>query len=492
MGRLRTLLVVLLLVLALLPSLHTQADAASVVVRVGIITDVHVGNQGSEARLEDFVNVMNQWKPDFVIQLGDAATGYYADSTHTTYATAAELDRFRVIYDKLIMPHYWVAGNHDVDVVSIEDWKFHTGAISDQYVLNYGGMRFIVINTEIPAEQVVGFLEPQLSSGNITTIVFGHKPLYTSNTTMNCMNGKDGELMLGADSVTQLLASSNNTKMYICGHLHQNDYVVENGIEYMALFGSLQYSGVQTNGFSALTFYSDGSYYLKGYGGQMDRGKKSDSDNQVYPEYIPSIPSPASAPPEPPIYYPPGSYSSGGFSGSGIVSVTPAGEKRTTSLLGVTGHDGTIWDDVEVLSADCRLSLNIPKRTVVHNKQGGLLMAIKVLDTGSRNGTISHVYELQPSGATFSQPLELRIKYKPTGDDSLFIALKKDNDWKALESSVDTKAQLVSANVTCLSTFAILTASGVKENEPIITDEGYIGQFDYRLTWAWFWYCINR
>jgi Icc-related predicted phosphoesterase len=463
------------------------ADDIYPVVKVGIITDVHVGNAGSETRLSDFVNIMNKWQPAFVIQLGDAATGL-SDNAIGGYTTIAELDRFRTIYDKLNIPHYWVAGNHDVDVISVDEWKSHAGINSDQYVLNYGGMRFIIINTEITAEWVVGFLEPQLSSENYTNIIFGHKPLVSGNFTTDY-------LMVGADNITQLLTSSNNTKMYICGHVHQNDYLLRNGVEYMTLYGSLSYSGNQINGFSAMTFYSDGSYYLKGYGGQIDRGEKSATDNQVFPEYIPSIPPSAPAPPEPPIYYPPGGYPSSGGSGGGSISVTPIGEKRTTSLLGVSGRDGTIWEDVEVLSADSKLSLFIPKRTIAHNKQGGLLPTIRVVDIGSQNGTVSHVYELQPSGAMFSQPLELRIRYKPVedvSDTSLFIALKAGNDWQVLESKVDVKERVVIAHIGYLSTFAVLseeTAFEIKEDKPEITEVKDTA-FDYRLTWAWFWYCM--
>jgi len=275
-------LAVIIVVLLMLAASPIKADDVYPVLKVGIIADVHMGEGGSDARLTQFVNFMNLWKPDFVIDLGDAARGTGDNQTIN------ELDAFRAIYDGLKIPNYRMAGNHDLDTITVSEWLKHTNTMSDQYSFNMGGYHFIVINTvnstanKDISQSVDGFLSADLATDNLPSIIFSHKPLITSS------NSTTSKIMPGADVIRQTINNSGKVKFVFSGHLHQNDYVVSGNITYITLDSS---DWKMHGSFSCLTLYSDGNYWLKGYGHQVDYGKRAESDNQAFPP-LPPIKSP--------------------------------------------------------------------------------------------------------------------------------------------------------------------------------------------------------
>ena len=113
----------LVAVVMLLPAcLHPEAPA----LRLGVITDMHLKYKDFSERddcLAEFVNRMNAWAPDFVIELGDA----------TDYGEDCVLDKFEAIYDDLAIPRYYVVGNHELwvrntDLEPRELYLVHTSA----------------------------------------------------------------------------------------------------------------------------------------------------------------------------------------------------------------------------------------------------------------------------------------------------------------------------------------------------------------------------
>ena len=94
-------------------------NAEQIEVRFGITADAHVlGDRtpGNEAHLRSFVAAMDEWRPDFVIDLGDFAcqcgSGQTTPELHD--AQLQSLKRQWAAFASVACPAYAVMGNHDV------------------------------------------------------------------------------------------------------------------------------------------------------------------------------------------------------------------------------------------------------------------------------------------------------------------------------------------------------------------------------------------
>ena len=164
---------------------------------------------------------------------------------------------------------------------------------------------------------------------------------------------------------------------------------------------------------------------------------------------------------------PAGGGDGGGVGGGGVVATE---DKTITSLLGIIGQDGTVWDDIEALSVDVNLSLKIPKRTVARNRAGAFLSSISITTKkepdppGENQKIIGFAYELGLSSATFDPPITLSIKYDasklPLGllEKDLVIANwdSSSGQWIDLKSTVDSMAHIVVTKISHFSTYAVM------------------------------------
>lgn len=82
------------------------------------------------------------------------------------------------------------------------------------------------------------------------------------------------------------------------------------------------------------------------------------------------------------------------------------------------------------------------------------------------------VYDLGPSGATFSKPVSLTMKYDPAtlsaniSASALYIAFRSGSSWQALTSKVDTQARTVKADVSHFTQFAVMAKPGEQTTTP--------------------------
>jgi len=159
----------------------------------------------------------------------------------------------------------------------------------------------------------------------------------------------------------------------------------------------------------------------------------------------------------------------------------------TTQRL-FTSYDGTVYQSVEMASPDGILAVEIPKGTVIKAKHGRRLQSLNIAVNNNPppipddKQIIGLTYEFRPTGATFDPPVKLSLKYDPATipqslyEEDLVLAFYDEeiSEWIELESTVDTKTHTVSANISHLSSFAIL---GQEEKAPAA-----LSLFDLKVT----------
>lgn len=437
------ILAFLLLSFAFSPS-YALADGEPL--RIAVIADVHIGHNGSTERLQGFVSMVNIWQPDFAIQLGDAAMGYW-DEAHNKYTTIDELWNFMDKYDKLTVPHYSVIGNHDVDVVSTDNWSAIMG-FPAQYSFDVKGWHFAVINTEASSDNVTAWLVPDLAASTLPTIVCTHKPLAASdNATLPMVYG-DYELL------QDTLEADGDVKLVLSAHAHTNDYSRINGIEYITLDSS---NWLCNDSYTFLTIYPDDSIWLKGYGGQVDYGEQSVSDNTTLPQLTP--------PPAPTPTLSTQSTGVWGYSGGG----------SGTIVTNLTLENVQLKTDAVAESYDHKLELTINTGTACQNSKGGKLMSIMITkvykdDIFCVPDDYAHLgcgYEIKPYNAVFDQPMTLTIeynlktvrKYTDWWLPELWRYSEDSQEWGYIENVTDPEQNIVTAEIDQLGFYALFVGT---------------------------------
>jgi len=146
-----------------------------------------------------------------------------------------------------------------------------------------------------------------------------------------------------------------------------------------------------------------------------------------------------------------------------------------TDLFGIEksyriSYTGKIQEMIEATSADGMLTVNIPKGTIVLDKDGKRLKSL--LAAVSENPPsppgdahiIGLAYIFEPSGTTFNSPITFTWSYDPdalhenVAEEDLVIAYYDDNagKWVELDCVVDIENNVIIAPVEHLTTFAAI------------------------------------
>jgi len=251
------------------------AAPAKPILSFGVVADVQYADiepQGkrkyreSPNKLLDCVRHLNDSRPDFVIHLGDMINGGFAS-----------YDAVLPIYEKLTVPHYHVAGNHDLTVDAASRDKVFPrlgldklGQGKGYYDFARGGWRFIVLNgiavsiqahaagtEERKAAEAIladlkkreaknakewnGAVGPQqrewlkktlakAAEAGEKSIVFCHFPIYPAG----------GSTLWDGPEVAAVLESAQGVAAYLAGHVHAGGYAAKNGIHYLTLKGMIE------------------------------------------------------------------------------------------------------------------------------------------------------------------------------------------------------------------------------------------------------------
>ena len=289
------------------------------VVKFGMVTDLHYADldpdpkpcgvvgrryyRESLRKLNEAVKVFNARGLDFAIELGD-----FKDLTKDVPNTLAHLEAIEAGFAKFNGPRYHVAGNHDFDCLSPEEFFSripNDGRITPKgyYSFVRGGITFVVLNAcynsqmqpydrkntwndaNVPPEEMV-WLEGELARATGPVIVFCHQRLEDS--------AEPQHIVKNAAAVRAVLEKSGKVKGVITGHQHKGGANVVNGIPYYSLRALVCDSGEGNNSFAEVAVYADGSFTVTGWRNAVSRGAKGEfpargliahrGDAAAYPE----------------------------------------------------------------------------------------------------------------------------------------------------------------------------------------------------------------
>ena len=278
------------------------ADAPETpVVRFGMVTDIHYADHDPDKapcgvggrryyreslrKLDEAVSVFNARGLDFAIELGD-----FKDDSGGRVPTLAHLDRIEAAFARFNGPRYHVAGNHDFDCITTEEFFSRTpnaGVPSGTgyYSFERGGVKFIVLNAcfdsqmrpycrnnpwddaNVPQDELAWF-EEELRSAKGNVIVFCHQRF--ENT------AEPRHIVKNAAAVRDLMERSGKVRGVITGHQHKGGVCMLNGIPYYSLRALVCDTGEGANSFAEVAVYPSGNFTVTGWRSAVSRGAKGE------------------------------------------------------------------------------------------------------------------------------------------------------------------------------------------------------------------------
>ena len=273
--------------LALTPlscTLQNSSGPAARPVRFGIVTDCHYADaeargsrfyRHSADKLAECVGLMNERRPDFLIELGDFKD---QDNPPVEERTLDHLKTIEGVFSRFDGPRYHVLGNHDMD--SISKIQFlnnveNTGIRPDRsyYSFNCGGLHFVVLDANYRADGAdydhgnfqwtdanippaeLDWLKRDLARVPGPAIVFIHQLL----------DGAGPVYVKNAESVRRILEQSGKVPAVFQGHHHEGSYRLINGIHYYTLRAMVEGPGLENNSYGLVEVLCAGGITVTGY-----------------------------------------------------------------------------------------------------------------------------------------------------------------------------------------------------------------------------------
>lgn len=256
-------------------------------VRFGIFTDSHYADRDhlgsryyreSLKKLSECVELMNDQKVDFLIELGD-----FKDQGNPPEKdeTLRFLDLIEKEFSLFRGRRFHVLGNHDHDSISKGEFLeriTNTGfaKAAAYYSFNINSVHFIVLDANYSSdgipynrgrfdwtdayvpERQLSWLRKDLKTNKLPTVVFLHHRLDASGD--NSIYGPRN-----ADEVRKILEDSGKVLIVFQGHEHAGALNRKNGITYYTLKGMVEGSGPENNSYAIAEIGRDLSVTIKGY-----------------------------------------------------------------------------------------------------------------------------------------------------------------------------------------------------------------------------------
>ena len=246
----------------------TAAANANSISRFGLITDIHHTNKTDTgtrkysaglAKTQKFVDTMNAENVDFVMELGD-----YVDTLVDGKDPVQNFNELENIYQSFNGNAYHVLGNHDMDNITREtllnDLMTNGNVPQGQtyYSFDAGGIHCIVLDADYTVaephdafdirgtttgdlswnwkdayviEQELNWLQTDLASSDLPTMVFSHQ-------TLNREDTQDHNIK-NSSTVRSILEADGDVIACFAGHDHAGDRATINGIEYFVMLGNV-------------------------------------------------------------------------------------------------------------------------------------------------------------------------------------------------------------------------------------------------------------
>jgi len=252
--------------------------------RFGIVTDIHYANTPTAGtrhyweslkKLNDCVELMNQEKVDFLIELGDFKDQNSAgdEKSSLQYLTAIES-----VFQQYNGNRYHVLGNHDVDSISkcqflelvensdiAKKLRFYSFDLHDLHFIvldannrsdgsDYDHGNFDWTDANIPRPQLK-WLKQDIASTSNPVIVFIHQQL----------DGHDEYCVRNSSQVRKILQESKKVLIVFQGHKHSGDYSCIENIHYYTLRAMVEGHGKENNSYAIVDVYADYNIVVSGY-----------------------------------------------------------------------------------------------------------------------------------------------------------------------------------------------------------------------------------
>ena len=246
------------LIVLLIGVVFSLSVGGSEPLRIGIVADVHAHDTDSPGeskvmtnyaeRLTAFVDAMNAWPADMVIELGDLVNGAfvlaasYGDPTRIPQI----LDAAVALLSGFDGPVHYVLGNHDLYDLSKDEFLAAVGGDARYYSFDAGGFHFVILDAEyndpgeddydhvfmrvkgrIPTHELE-WLRDDLARTDMPTIVCVHQPI---DSEFDEYAG--GPPVANNHQVHQLLSESGVVVAVFQGHDHENRHAEIDGIHYV-------------------------------------------------------------------------------------------------------------------------------------------------------------------------------------------------------------------------------------------------------------------
>lgn len=240
----------------------------------GVVSDVQYADKEMQGprhfrlslqMLKEAVENLNNYRPGFVIQLGDIIDGHRDDANKTI----VDLDAALGVFNKFEMPKYHVIGNHCMiagqevlqQKLAIENFYY------DFTIDEAKGYHFIVLDGNDAGYGVIG--EKQLGWFKLTlrtaaqqnekVIVFCHYPLLRE--------AAKKHRMAEPEPILKLIDESNCVVAWFAGHDHEGGYALRKGVHHITVKGIVE---AQNNAYSLIELYPD-KIVEKGFGSEPSR-----------------------------------------------------------------------------------------------------------------------------------------------------------------------------------------------------------------------------
>lgn len=264
-------------------------------IRFGLTTDSHYADREHSGtryyrhsidKMNEFVEVMNKEKVDFVVHLGDFKD---EDPKQQAQDTLRYLNTLEKAYAKFNGPRFHCVGNHDVDSITKIQFLNHienTGIEKDKsyYSFDKNGFHFVVLDANYHAdgrdqfykegadwqdpnipEVEYEWLKKDLEENKLPTIVFCHHPLYEFHP-----GGGAKYHVKDCEKFQHLFESSGNVLAVFHGHVHAEEQTQINDIHYVTQLGMVDYQGLENNSFALVEIDSE-AIHVKGFKRVGDR-----------------------------------------------------------------------------------------------------------------------------------------------------------------------------------------------------------------------------
>ena len=267
-------------------ALFAQEDETDriIILSFGIVTDAHFADKvvsrtrfykESISKMTECVELMNDKKVDFLIELGDIKD---MDDAGSEEGTLKFLDTIETIFKQFEGSCYHVIGNHDVDSISKKQFLSHieNSGIADEssyYSFDLKGLHFIILDANynsdgsdydhgkfdwtapnIPNKEI-NWLKNDLASTSKPVIVFVHQQL----------NGEGNLYVNNATDVRQILQENKRVLAVFQGHHHAGKFSQIEDIYYYTLKAMVEGTGDPNNSYAIVDVYDDYSLSITGY-----------------------------------------------------------------------------------------------------------------------------------------------------------------------------------------------------------------------------------